>query len=73
MPIIVIWNDGGAAPPKKDREKQLIREQKRNPFDININIRLAAFYREQNNWPEAEHHEEFVEWIDRINRFVKSR
>ena len=54
-------------------EKILIREQKKSTYDIGINLKLAAFYRKNNNWPEAEHHEEIVEWLDRINRFVRSR
>ncbi len=56
-----------------EEEKNLIKRQKARPFDIRINIKLAKFYREHNNWPEAEHHEEIVEYLDRIRRFVRNR
>jgi hypothetical protein len=56
-----------------DEEQRLIKQQKRRPFDIHVNIKLARYYRARGNWPEAEHHEEIVEYLDRIRRFVKNR
>lgn len=67
------------APAKKHRlsteeeEARLIAIQKKNPYNMEINMKLAAFYSSQNNWPEAEHHQEIVEWLDRIKRFVSTR
>ena len=59
--------------PEAEEEERLIKRMKSRPFDIKTHIKLAAYYRRVNNWPEAEHHEEIVEYLDRIRRYVKSR
>ena len=57
----------------EEEEARLIAIQKKNPYDMEINMKLAVFYSSHNNWPEAEHHQEIVEWLDRIKRFVSAR